>query len=191
MYTIEEIKSKLIKYLPSFIDETSVDLLDILYSIASVIVDFYNKLVILKDCYWTGTGLRLTATENRIFYNKIDDDTAIQNRLIGRYDTLTQRGSETNIELDLKAIYEDDNAEVNFYDKTEAGFIFGTTVFGDNKAIIGVDKLVEFKSSKIARYGSAIYGVSIWGGADSIRDFINDEIIRKYIIPFDVEIIYG
>lgn len=164
---------RLIKYLPDFV-KVNVELTALLTAISNALDSAKTEIVNIKNAYWSGKGLKLTADESNIFYEYSTAEAVIQTRLSNRFEQLTLRGSESGIISDLTHLagskFTDINSEVGLYGIDECGIIVDQTYLAvDSRAIIDLNKAVTINA-----------------------DFTDKEkaVTREKIVPIDAEIIY-
>ena len=102
------------------------------------------------------------------------EEPPIQNRLEERTSYWSERGTEKGIQQDLEAMFGLKFSTLIFHDYRDSGIIGDVTAF-DEMRFVDCNKLIEFYTSD--------RGYIVHRAED-------DEIIRKYIIPIDAEIIF-
>jgi|GEM_PF-7043935 len=194
--TISEITEKIKRYLPAFIIINEV-LESVLFIIGQSVKRLSDEITALKDCYWTGKGLQLTAQESRILYNKETDqimtengdylvceneallcirheanEEDLQKYLLERLNYTSMRGTESGVKKDAAAVLGIEAETVIIHRPSDCGIIVNKTYIGQNTAILNAKGVVEIVDPNIAEMDET------------------NNLIKKYLAPIGTEIIY-
>ncbi|MDQ7818685.1 MAG: hypothetical protein RDU14_16790 [Melioribacteraceae bacterium] len=186
-------RDKIIKFLPTFIDTNSNELVAIVTAAARSFYELYQAIVGLKTVEWTGKGLKLTAKENRMIYLPEITDADLQTKLLNRYGILTARGTEDGIADDIANIDLGQPPTLEFHSFGEVGgwTLDDTYPEVDPYGFLDVAKAIKLNLNLPMTVGYGIIGITKI--EDSYINYLTaapKEILDTAIIPVDVSIIY-